>query len=158
MDNRPIGNHTRILGLDQTYKPLVIRDVTLIDPDTEEPWGNGMESLWYPTPEELRALNDGHPVRVRIMGHQHQRHAAFPGLGEQEIGNLPARRLVEISGRLVGDQDCGIGCECARQRDALLLAAGQLRRIMMVPLGQPANVSAGAWPRGRRGRKRSTSS
>ena len=34
--------------------------------------------------------------------------------------------LVEIAGRLVGDQDRRVGRERARQRDALLLAAGKL--------------------------------
>ncbi len=35
---------------------------------------------------------------------------------------------VEISGRLVGQQDAGRIGDCARNRHALLLAAGQLRR------------------------------
>jgi hypothetical protein len=43
-------------------------------------------------------------------------------------------RLVEIAGRLVGDNDGGIGCERAGERDALLFAAGQFRRIMMQSL------------------------
>ena len=51
--------------------------------------------------------------------------------GEQQIDDLLAGALVEIAGRLVGDQDRRIGRQRARQRDALLLAAGQLRRIMM---------------------------
>ena len=44
--------------------------------------------------------------------------------------------LVEIAGRLVGDQDRRIGRQRAGERDALLLAAGQLRRIVAEPLGQ----------------------
>ena len=48
----------------------------------------------------------------------------------------PLRR-VEIPGRLVGQHDRRIVGERARQRDALLLAAGQLRRIVMRPAGQP---------------------
>ena len=44
---------------------------------------------------------------------------------------MPAVRAVEISRRLVGQQDPGIVREGARDRDALLLAAGELRRIVM---------------------------
>src|SRR5690606_26972951 len=40
-----------------------------------------------------------------IVSDQHQRHAALLRLGEQEIGDLASGRLVEIAGRLVGDQD-----------------------------------------------------
>ena len=45
--------------------------------------------------------------------------------------------LVEIAGRLVGDEDGGIGRQRAGERDALLLAAGQFGRIVMQPLGKP---------------------
>ena len=44
--------------------------------------------------------------------------------------------LVEIAGRLVGDEDGRTGRQRARQRHALLLAAGQLRRIMRKPLAE----------------------
>jgi hypothetical protein len=43
--------------------------------------------------------------------------------GENKLHDLRAGFAVEISGRLVGKQDFGLGRECARQRDALLLAA-----------------------------------
>ena len=58
-------------------------------------------------------------------------------LGEQQIDDLLAGGLVEIAGRLVGEQDRRIGRERARQRDALLLAAGELRRIVMQPFAEP---------------------
>ena len=58
-------------------------------------------------------------------------------LGEQQIDDLLAGGLVEIAGRLVGHEDRGIGRQRARQRDALLLAAGQLRRIMMQAVAEP---------------------
>ncbi len=51
--------------------------------------------------------------------------------GEQQVDDLPPGVLVEIAGRLVGDEDRRIGRQRAGERDALLLAAGQLRRIMM---------------------------
>ena len=48
-----------------------------------------------------------------------------------------AGRLVEIAGRLVGDQDRRVRRQRAGERDALLLAAGELRRIVVEPLGEP---------------------
>ena len=56
--------------------------------------------------------------------------------GEQQIDDLLAGILVEISGRLVGDEDRRIGRQRARDRDALLLAAGQLGRIVMQPFAK----------------------
>ena len=53
------------------------------------------------------------------------------------IDDLLAGRLVEIAGRLVGDEDGRIGRQRAGQRDALLLAAGELRRIVMQALAKP---------------------
>ena len=73
----------------------------------------------------------------RVVGHQHQRHAAFPGLAEQEVGDLPAGRLVEIAGRLVGDQHQRIGRQRAGNRHALLLAAGQLAGIVGDAVAEP---------------------
>jgi len=65
-----------------------------------------------------------------------QRHAALGVLGEQQIDDLLAGGFVEISGRLVRHQDGGIGASARAQCDALLLAAGQLRGIMMQPVAE----------------------
>ena len=65
-----------------------------------------------------------------VVGHQHQRHATLGMLGEQQIDNLLAGGLVEIAGRLVGNQDRGIGRECTGQRDSLLFATRKLSRIV----------------------------
>ena len=65
------------------------------------------------------------------MGHQHQGHAALGVFGEQQIDDLLAGGLVEISGRLVRHQDRRIGRQRAGKRHALLLAAGQLGWIVM---------------------------
>ena len=71
------------------------------------------------------------------MRDQHQRHAALGMLAEQKVDDLLAGGFVEIAGRLVGDEDCGIGRQRAGERDALLLAAGELRRIMMQTVAEP---------------------
>ena len=49
----------------------------------------------------------------------------FAMAAEQKLDDLRSGGLVEIAGRLVGDDDRRIGRERARERDALLLAAGQ---------------------------------
>ena len=54
-----------------------------------------------------------------------------------KFDDLSSRRLVEIAGRLVGDEEGGIRSERAGERDALLLAAGQFGRICDQAAGQP---------------------
>ena len=58
-------------------------------------------------------------------------------LGEQQIDDLLAGGFIEIAGRLVRDENRGVGRQRAGERDALLLAAGQLRRIMMQAIAEP---------------------
>ncbi len=48
-----------------------------------------------------------------------------------------AVRLIEIAGRLVGEQNARRVGDGARDGDALLLAAGQFRRPMRQPVLQP---------------------
>ena len=56
----------------------------------------------------------------------------------QELEDAARRALVEVAGRLVGDQHERIVDERARDRDALLLAAGELARIGRAPCdGEP---------------------
>jgi hypothetical protein len=69
-----------------------------------------------------------------IMRDEDQGCAAIPFQGEDEIDNACSRRLVEISGRLVGNENGGAGGHCARDGNALLLAARQLRWIMRKPV------------------------
>ena len=73
--------------------------------------------------------------------------------GEQQIDDLLAGVFVEIAGRLVGDQDRRIGRQRARERDALLLAAGKFRRIMVQPL---AEADRREFARARAHRRRAT--
>src|SRR5690348_3812937 len=72
----------------------------------------------------------------RIVRHEHEGGAALGLAREHQVDDLAAGRLVEISGWLVGDQDRRTRGERARQRDALLLAARELRRIMRQALGE----------------------
>ena len=52
---------------------------------------------------------------------------------KQKLDDLAAGRLVKIAGRLVGHEDRRIRRDRARKRHALLLAAGELRRIVRQP-------------------------
>ena len=55
---------------------------------------------------------------------------------EQQVDDLAAGRAVEISGRLVGQQQRRVVGERPRDRHALLLAARELGRIVMAAFGQ----------------------
>ena len=55
----------------------------------------------------------------------------------EQVDDLPARRRVEVAGRLVGEHDARLDREGACDRDALLLAARQMRGQMVRALGQP---------------------
>src|SRR5262245_59255565 len=72
--------------------------------------------------------------KAGIMCDQHQGGLALDVALEHQLDDLGAGRLVEIAGRLVGDEDRRIRhqrtCEC----DALLLATGALRRITVSAL------------------------
>src|SRR5207247_2012142 len=75
-----------------------------------------------------------HTVAARgeraIVGDEHERGAALRMSCEQKIDDLRPGGLVEVAGRLVGDEDGWVWRERAGKRDALLLAAGKLGRIV----------------------------
>src|ERR1700733_5737745 len=71
-----------------------------------------------------------------VVRHKYQRHAALGMFGEQEIDDLLAGGLIKVAGRLVSPQNGWIGRERAGERNALLLAAGKLRGIMMQPIAK----------------------
>ena len=56
---------------------------------------------------------------------------------EEEVDHVAAGLAVQITGRLVGQQQVRLRCEGPRQCDALLLAAGKLAWIMGQPMAQP---------------------
>ena len=55
---------------------------------------------------------------------------------EQQLDDRVAGRGVEVAGRFVGEEQRRIVGQRARNRDALLLAAGELRRVMVRAVGQ----------------------
>ena len=66
------------------------------------------------------------------------RRRAEPGVFlEQAVDDEPAGRAVEIAGRLVGEQQRGLGNQGARDRHALLLAARKLPGIMAEAMAEP---------------------
>src|SRR5208282_818950 len=67
----------------------------------------------------------------RVMGDEHKGRAALAMAAEQKLDDLASRRLVEIAGRLVGDDNGGIGRQRAGERDALLLATGKFGRVVV---------------------------
>src|ERR1700736_1499576 len=77
------------------------------------------------------------------MRDEDERRAALSVIGKQQLDNLGARRFVEISGRLVGEQDRRIGHERARQGHALLP-----RRRKAAP-DSDATDRQGSWPQAR---------
>src|SRR5215510_2544496 len=70
------------------------------------------------------------------MCNKHQGGLALGVTLEHQLNDLGAGRLVEIAGWLVRDEDRRIRHERTRERDALLLATGQLRRIVVAALGE----------------------
>ncbi|HSJ98100.1 MAG TPA: hypothetical protein VLC53_13550, partial [Myxococcota bacterium] len=70
------------------------------------------------------------------MGDQDQRGAALAVHLEQQLDHVLAGGRVEVAGGLVGEQQPRLAHEGARHRDALLLAAGELARIVAEALAQ----------------------
>ena len=89
----------------------------------------------------LAGAHAHHAVAARreigVVGDEHERRAALGDGARTSVDDLAAGRLVEIAGRLVGDEDRGMRRQRARERDALLLAARKLRRIMREALAEP---------------------
>src|SRR3546814_17782438 len=65
----------------------------------------------------------------RIMGDDEQCRAGRVLAREEQVDDGRAGRSVQIAGRLVGEDDRRTGRNPARNGNALLLAAGKLRRI-----------------------------
>jgi hypothetical protein len=73
---------------------------------------------------------------ARLVGHHHRRLSVRGHRVTQQIEDLAARPRVQVACRLVGEEDRRAGHERARDRDALLLAARELRRPMRAAVGE----------------------
>src|SRR5581483_6443758 len=71
-----------------------------------------------------------------VVRHEDQRRAALGVQREHELDHRGAGRRVEVAGRLVGEEQLRLGDEGARERDALLLAAREVLRIMAQALAE----------------------
>src|SRR5436190_2381433 len=85
--------------------------------------------------ERQRAAPDAANELAVVRGDQHGR-APRVDLAEQ-VHDLEREVRIEVAGRLVGEDDHRIVDERARDRDPLLLAAGELHRIRVHPVLQP---------------------
>lgn len=61
---------TRVLGKSQGYYGLPVRDEIINDTVTG-PGTPVMVTAWFPTPDELAAINAGAPVHLSIVGTAH---------------------------------------------------------------------------------------
>jgi hypothetical protein len=86
---------------------------------------------------------------VLVVGDQHERGAGLCAQAEQQVHHRIAGGLVQIAGRLVGEQQPRPWREGAGQCDALLFAAGQRPREM----GQPISPTASRAARARAGHR-----
>jgi len=71
-----------------------------------------------------------------VVGDEHQRGAGIRIQGEQQVDDRLAGVRVQVARGLVGEQQRGLRDEGARQRHALLFAAGELFRIVTQALAQ----------------------
>ena len=88
--------------------------------------------------------------RARIVADDERRHSLLPReLGEELVDDRRVR-VVELAGRLVGDQEPRPVGERSAQRDALLLAAGQLAGMSVRAVAQTDALEQLACARARR--------
>jgi hypothetical protein len=65
-----IEGHTRIIGKEQGYLGLPIRQI-LVDCPVNGPGTPAIETAWIPTPDEIAAIAAGAPIILRILGMSH---------------------------------------------------------------------------------------
>ena len=74
--------------------------------------------------------------QAQVVGDQDEGGAAAGVEFEQQVADVLAGGMVERAGRFVGEQDARAGDEGTCQRHALLLATGQLARVVAGAMGQ----------------------
>jgi hypothetical protein len=70
----------------------------------------------------------------RIVGDHRDRLTEIGYRGRQERKELGTGPGVEVPRRLVGEHNLRLGGECPRNGNALLLATGELARVMVEPV------------------------
>src|SRR6185437_8863772 len=76
-----------------------------------------------------------------IVGHHADRRAGAMQLG-QELHHLVAVVAIEVAGRFVCEDDQRLAGNRARNGDALLLATGELRRVVIQPVRHPHSLES----------------
>ena len=104
------------------------------------------------TQRSQRAASSG------VVGDQQQRGAVCGAQLEQQVHHRLAGGLVQVAGRLVGQQQQRLGREGTCQRDALLLAAGELAGQVGQPVPQPDRAQRRRAPGPRRRARPASSS
>lgn len=61
---------TRVIGRAQGYYGLPLKDIIINDSVTG-PETPAMVTAWFPTPDELAALNAGAPIHLTVVGSGH---------------------------------------------------------------------------------------
>ncbi len=74
---------------------------------------------------------------LKIMGDEDRRQVTPAAEIGEKVENQLAGALVQIAGRLVGEQQRGVAGEGARDGDALLLSSGKFSGAMFGAVGQP---------------------
>ena len=79
---------------------------------------------------------------VRVVRDHDDRLAVLAVERLQQVEDLVAGLAIEVAGRLVAEQQRRVGDDGARDADALLLAAGELPRIVLRAVARPTTDSA----------------
>ena len=98
--------------------------------------------------DDLALVHEDHAVghrlgKAHLVGHADHRHALVGQL-DHHVEHLLDHLRVERRGRLVEQHDLGRQAQRARDRHALLLAAGELQRVLAAPARRCAPARAAA--------------
>src|SRR5712692_3954163 len=110
--------------------------------ESTQPLGRGVRLCRYGSGVDDRSVAHRDPAGSPcgevgvVRRHDHRRASSLSEAGEQ-VDHVGARLRVEVAGRLVGKDHAWLVPESPRDRNALLLAAGEVGRKMRQPVGQP---------------------